>query len=95
MKDLFPVKVECYSGYKADEYPRRFYLENNRFDVEEIIDRWYQLPASEKEEDSASLFPAANYYKVRTTDGNIYILRHETEANIWYLWIKGESISLP
>lgn len=94
MKDLFPVKVECYSGYKANEYPRYFYFDNNRFEIEEIIDRWYQMPSSGVEEDSDMKFPAANYYKVRTADNKIYILRHETETDIWYLWIKGESINL-
>lgn len=94
MRDLFPIKVECYSGYKADEYPRCFYLDNNRFDVEEVIDRWYQMSASNEEEDSTSGFPASNYYKVRTRDQQVYILKHETETDLWYLWIKGESMSL-
>lgn len=94
MKDLFPVKVECYAGYKADEYPRSFHFENNRFDVAEIIDRWYQSSSPGEQDEPAPVFPSANYYKVRTTDGKIYILKHETQTGNWYLWIKGESIFL-
>ena len=91
MSALFPIKVECYSGYKGDEYPRCFYIGNNRFDVEEITDRWYQTSAANEQESSASTFPDAYYYKVKTNDHKIYILRHETKDNKWYVLIKGES----
>lgn len=86
-RDLFLVKVECYSGYKADEYPVRFYLDDIRFDIEEVVDRWYQ---GERDAD----FTAADYFKVRTTDHKIYILKHETKNDNWYLWIRGERINL-
>ncbi len=94
MKDLFPVKVECYSGYKTNEYPRRFYFNSIRYDVAEVLDRWYQLPAPPPGEDGSLFFPAVNYFKVRTSDGKIYILKHEIKADQWYLWIKGESVNL-
>ncbi len=94
MKDLFPVKVECYSGYKANEYPRRFYFDNIRVDVEEVLDRWYQVSASSSNKDTDPVHPAANYFKVRTADSKIYILKHETETDQWFLWIKGESVNL-
>jgi len=87
VKDLLPIEVECHSGYKADEYPVRFSWNNLRFDIVEIIDRWYQA-FSEAE------FPAANYYKVRTNDKKVFILKQETESGKWFLWIRGESIQL-
>ena len=39
---LVPIKVECHSGYKADEYPVCFYLEHIKYAIDEISDRWYQ-----------------------------------------------------
>ena len=87
MKDLLQIEVECHSGYKSDEYPVRFFWSNLRFEIEEIIDRWYQTI-------SKSGFPAANYFKVRTTDKKIFILKQETETGKWFLWIRGESIQL-
>lgn len=87
VKDLFPVKVECHSGYKADEYPKSFILDNYRFDIAEIIDRWYQGESSPD-------FPPAHYFKVRTTDNKTYILKQETKTDRWFLWIKGESINI-
>jgi len=87
MRDLIEIIVESHSGYKANEYPKRFYWDNIPFEIEEIIDRWYQRGMDPE-------MPDANYFKVRTTDKKIYILRHETEQDNWYLWIRGESINL-
>lgn len=87
MRDLFLVKVECYSGYKADEYPKRFFLDDLQFEVEEVLDRWYQGDLNPE-------FPAADYFKVLTSDKKTYILKHETKSDRWYLWIRGERINL-
>lgn len=87
MRDLIQIKVVCHSGYKADEYPKYFYLENMRFEIKEIMDRWYQG-------DSNPEIPAANYFKVLTNDRKIYILKNEIKIDKWYLWVYGESINL-
>lgn len=87
MRDLFLVKVETHAGYKADEYPHRFYLNGIRFDIEEIIDRWYQGDVDPE-------IPPANYFKVLTSDKKIYILKHVMPNDEWYLWIRGERINL-
>jgi hypothetical protein len=39
MKDLFEIKVECHAGYKAGEYPKRFFWNEMLFEIEEILDR--------------------------------------------------------
>jgi hypothetical protein len=87
MRDSVLITVECHSGFKADEYPKCFFWESVRFEIDEIVDRWYQGNLNPD-------FPAANYFKVRTTDNNIYILKHETKRDIWYLCIHGEAINL-
>jgi hypothetical protein len=87
MKDLFPVQVICHSGYKSDEYPTAFYWDTIRFEIEEILDRWYQG-------DQNPEFSQADYYKVRTSDQKKYILRLELKTETWYLWIKGERLDL-
>ena len=87
MKDLFEIKVECHAGYKVSEYPRRFFWDDIRFEIEEILDRWYQGDLNPE-------FPPANYFKVRASNQKIYILKHETETDRWFLWIKGESMNL-
>jgi hypothetical protein len=67
------LRVECYAGYKADERPLRFELGARLYEVEEVIDRWYD--------------PEGAFFKVRADDGNLYILRHRFlgEADEWSL----------
>lgn len=75
---FIPIKVECYSGYKVDEHPRRFFWRNQVYEVNMIIDRWYQGDANLE-------WPVADYFKVRVTGGGEFIIRHETESDRWYL----------
>ncbi len=65
------LKVESYSGRKADERPTNFTLHGHTFHVQEVIDRWYG--------------PDHAYYKVRADDSNIYILKHSPYENEWSL----------
>ena len=60
------MKVECYSGRKADERPVRFRLEGMEYFVEAVLDQWYD--------------PESIFYKVRADDGNLYILRQQTST---------------
>ncbi len=86
MRDFLPVNVECYSGYKADESPRRFFVDGMKLEIMEIIDRWYQAG-------SEGNHPPADYFKVRTTDDRQFILKHEHDPDRWFLLIKGESLT--
>jgi hypothetical protein len=65
------VRVECYAGYKGDEYPKRLHLGDQVLDIREIEDQWYS--------------PAAEYFRVRASDGNLYILKHDQEMHCWSL----------
>ena len=78
MKNLIPINVQCHSGYKADEYPKCFYLDNNQIEIKEIIDRWYQG-------DSNPEWPVSDYFKVEVTGGNQYLIKHDLEVDMWYL----------
>jgi hypothetical protein len=78
--ESIPIKVESYSGYKAEEYPKCFIWEDILFDITEIIDRWYE--AYDKPD-----YPSINYYKVRTQPTGTYLLRYEIEKDKWFLVI--------
>ena len=67
------LKVECYAGYRADERPLHFSLAGGGrdFQVSEVLDQWYG--------------PDYRCFKVRADDGNLYILRHEEQEDIWTL----------
>ncbi len=70
------VKVECYSGYKADESPRRVFIRERPLEVTRIVDRWYDLHG--------------NYYKVELESRGIYLLKQELKRDKWFarpLWL--------
>ncbi len=76
--ESIPVDVNCHAGYKADEYPEHFTWNNIDFEVEEIIDRWYE---SYQNIDKNTIY----YYKVKTNMAGIYMMKHEVERDRWYL----------
>lgn len=78
MKELISIKTECYSGYQKDEYPKCFMWRGTKYEVTEIIDRWYQWDADQKH-------PVSDYFKVATADGRQYVLKHELVHDKWYL----------
>jgi hypothetical protein len=65
------IKVETYSGYKADERPTAFYIGNRKHLIVEVTRRWYD--------------PKADYFKVKAADGGVYILVHNREDDSWDL----------
>ena len=75
MKDE-TTRVECYSGYKQNERPVAFIWQGRRREVAEITDRWYEggLSASR---------PEIGYFKVRTTEGEVFILRYLSLFDTW------------
>ncbi|MBW1997733.1 MAG: hypothetical protein JRJ29_07190 [Deltaproteobacteria bacterium] len=65
------VAVVAYSGYRANERPLYFILDDRKIKVEGIADRWYG-------EDH-------DYFKVVGDDGKIYILRWDRAFDLWHL----------
>jgi hypothetical protein len=63
------VRVECYSGYKADERPMRLHLGARFFEITQIEDRWYS--------------PGATFFRVLLEDGDRYVLRHDEAQDAW------------
>lgn len=85
------LHVECYAGYKADERPLRFTLSGppadstslqaphesashpapRTYEVKEVLDQWYGV--------------GYQCFKVLADDGNLYILRHHHDEDVWTL----------
>jgi hypothetical protein len=68
---MLTIQVECYAGHRASQRPTRFTLRDTTFDVVEVEDQWYE--------------PNAIYFRVRASDGNLYILRHAEVEDVWTL----------
>ena len=79
------IRVECYSGYRGEETPRKIWLGNRKIEVKEIQDRW--------------LSPNHRYFKIHGNDNAVYILRHDPELGEWdlafYKRAEGCSDSVP
>lgn len=65
------IHVDSYSGYKANQCPREFVLDEEIYEIAAILDQWYE--------------PAAIYFKVRSTEGKTYLLRYDEQADEWTL----------
>jgi len=65
------IRVECHAGYRGEEEPRAFWLGERRLEVIELVDRW--------------LAPEHRYFKVKASDGDFYILRHDELRRLWEL----------
>jgi len=70
------IEVECYSGYKANERPVAFTYQGRRREVKEIIDRWYEGGLEPGR-------PAIDYFKIKTTDDQVFILRYLSLFDVW------------
>jgi hypothetical protein len=69
------VKVECYSGYRVNERPVAFTInecdDTRSFKIREVIDRWFG--------------ETADYFKVIADDENIYLLKYDSRQDVWDL----------
>lgn len=65
------IRVECYSGYKADERPARMAFGETWMEIEEVEDRWYS--------------PGASFFRVMVRGGDRYVLRHDEGQDVWTL----------
>jgi hypothetical protein len=68
-----PVKIDvvAYSGYKANERPLYFVLEQKRRDVMDVLDCWYGVEH--------------DYFKVLADDGKVYLIRWHRILDLWFV----------
>jgi len=65
------IQIECYSGYRGEETPRRLRLGSRRVEVVQVLDQW--------------LAPDHRYFKIEGDDGGTYIVRHDVVKRRWEL----------
>lgn len=70
------ISVECYSGHRANERPLAFTLRHRRYEIKEIVDRWYEGGI-----DPAR--PEVHYFKVQTEEGQVFLLRYDLRRDAW------------
>ena len=68
---VIPITVTCYAGYRGEQEPRVLELGGKRVEVTSIQDRW--------------LSPDHRYFKITGGDDCLYIVRHDSNTQIWEL----------
>lgn len=71
------IVVEAYAGYKGEETPRAFVYDGIRYEVREVLQRWYTDRHS--------------YFKLFADDGHRYVLRYDGDEQIWELVMREEA----
>jgi hypothetical protein len=66
-----PLEVECYAGYRGEETPRRFTLDDRTVEVVAVVERWRE--------------PHRRGFRVRGDDGRAYRLRQAADTGRWEL----------
>jgi len=69
MKSWIRTAVRCLAGYRADERPLSFLLDQREIELSAILKSWRE--------------PDYLYFKVETEDGRIYDLRHHEYEDSW------------
>src|SRR5262245_26532151 len=66
-----PINVDAYSGYRANERPRSFSVDDTDCEIAEVEDQWRT--------------PEALFFRVRTIEGKRYVLRYDEQSHKWAL----------
>jgi|SRR5215510_2595709 len=66
-----PIRVDAYSGFKANGCPGQFHHDEKIYDIDVVLDQGYE--------------PSATYFKVQTIEGKTYLLRYDEETDEWTL----------
>ncbi len=72
------IKVESYAGYKGEESPRAVIYQERRYEVAEVLDRWYEGGLDPQS-------PRHDYFKVKTAGGEIFLIRYTPRFEAWTL----------
>jgi len=69
----FPKKIEVvgYSGYKANERPLSFVLDERKLRVSDVIERWYGVEH--------------DYFKVIAEDDHVYLFKWHRIRDVWFV----------
>ena len=70
------IKVIAYAGYRTEETPRAFILQNEKIVVIEIMDMWIEEGFVNKER--------KRFFKVKGSDGYIHKIYHDKKTMEWF-----------
>lgn len=72
------IEVECRSGYKVNEFPVALTFQGRRWEVAEILDRWYEGGVEPER-------PPMDYFRVKTREGRVFLLLYASHRDEWFI----------
>ena len=74
------IKVTAYSGYRGNESPRAFFINDKEITVVAILDKWIEENLPDK--------TRRRYFIVKTNDGQNYKIYNDEKTLEWFCEIK-------
>ncbi len=71
------IRVVAYAGYRSEELPRQFYIDDEQIDVSTVIHSW---TVEDKESGKRQRF-----FKVRGSDGYMHTILYDESSQEWFL----------
>ncbi len=71
------IKITSYSGYKDEESPLSFLMDDEKIGVVEVLKKWI-----EEEQGSRKI---KRFFKVQGSDGYIHTLFYDEQLKAWFL----------
>jgi hypothetical protein len=65
------IKVTAYSGYKGNERPLSFIIDDQRHEVRDIVSRWAE--------------PDKDFFKIIADDYKVYTLSWNRKSDLWLI----------
>lgn len=77
MHEDMEIEVIAYSGYKAEESPRFFFLDREKIEVLRILKMWIEEGVDDRQR--------RRFFKVRASDGYVHTLYYDEGIRHWFL----------
>lgn len=71
------IDVISYSGYRAEEIPQSFRIDNEKIDVITIIKSWLEEVTQEQ--------GIRRFFRVKGSDGYIHVMYFDENSGEWFL----------
>ncbi|MEJ2685441.1 MAG: hypothetical protein P8Z71_13735 [Candidatus Sulfobium sp.] len=71
------IEVIAYSGYKAEESPRFFFLDREKIEVLRILGMWIEEGVEDRRR--------KRFFKIRASDGYTHTLYYDEGIRNWFL----------
>jgi hypothetical protein len=71
------IKVQSYSGYRANEKPRAIFISGKRYDVVSITDSFLTESSDDR--------TRKHYFRIRCSDESLICIYYDFEKDKWFL----------